>query len=58
MKMDGSVPEEKSSFKMLRLPFFLNLIGALTLPLLLKLHPRKLELYWKLFLSPKAALYL
>ena len=37
VKMDGSVFEEKSFFKML------ELTGALTLSLLLKLPPRKLE---------------
>ena len=44
VKMDGSVLEEKSSFKMLGLTFSSKLDGALTLSLLLKLHPRKLEL--------------
>ena len=44
VKMDGSVLEEKSSFKMLGLTFLLNWIRALTLSLLLKLPPRKLEL--------------
>ena len=44
VKMDGSVLEEKSSFKMLGLTFLLNWIGALTLSLLLKLPLRKLEL--------------
>ena len=43
VKMDGSVLEEKSSFKMLGLTFSSNWIGALTLSLLLKLPPRKLE---------------
>ena len=43
MKMDGSVLEEKFSFTMLGLTFFLNWIGTLTLSLLLKLPPRKLE---------------
>ena len=43
VKMDGSVLEEKSSFKMLGLTFLLNWIRALTLSLLLKLSPRKLE---------------
>ena len=42
-KMDGSVLEEKSFFKMLDLTFSSNCIGALTLSLLLKLPPRKLE---------------
>ena len=42
VKMDGSVLEEKSSFKMLGLT--LNWIGVLILSLLLKLPPRKLEL--------------
>ena len=40
MKMNGSVPEEKSSFKMLGLTSLLNWIGVLTL---LKLPPRKFE---------------
>ena len=44
VKMDESVLEEKSSFKMLGLTFLLNWIRALTLSLLLKLPPRKLEL--------------
>ena len=43
VKMDGSVLEENSSFKMLRLTFSLNWIGVLTLSLLLKLSPRKFE---------------
>ena len=43
MKMDGSVPEEKSFFKMLGLTFLSILIVALTLSLLLKVPPRKLE---------------
>ena len=44
VKMDGSVLEEKSSFKMLVLTFsLLNWIGAVTLSLLLKLPPRKSE---------------
>ena len=44
VKTDGSVLEEKSSFKILGLTSFLNWIGVLTLSLLLKLSPRKLEL--------------
>ena len=43
-KMDGSVLEEKSSFKMLELTFSSRLNWVLTLSLLLKLPPRKLEL--------------
>ena len=43
VKKNGSVLEEKSSFKMLGLTL-LNWIGTLTLSLLLKLPPRKLEL--------------
>ena len=43
MKMDGSVFEEKSSFRMLGLTLFLNWIGALTLSLLLQVPPIKLE---------------
>ena len=39
VKMDGSVFEEKSSFKILGL----NLIGAVTSSPLLKLAPRELE---------------
>ena len=42
MKMDGSVHEEKSSFKVLGLSL-LNWCGSVTLSLLLKLPPRKLE---------------
>ena len=44
MKMDGSILEEKSSFKMLGLTFSSKLDWVLTLSLLLKLPPRKLEL--------------
>ena len=43
VKMDGSVLNENSSFKMLGLISLLNLIGALTLYLLIKLPQRKLE---------------
>ena len=43
VKKDGSVLEEKSSFKMLGLTFSSNWIGVLKLSLLLKLPPRKLE---------------
>ena len=43
VKMDGSVLEEKSSFKMLGLTFFCKLDGVFILSLLLKLPPRKLE---------------
>ena len=43
VKMDGSVLEEKSSFKMLGLTFSSKLDWALTLSLFLKLPPRKLE---------------
>ena len=38
--MDGSVLEEKLSFKRLGLTFLLNWIGTLTLSLLLKLPPK------------------
>ena len=41
VKMDGFVLEEKSSFIMLS---FANWIGTLTLSILLKLSPRKMEL--------------
>ena len=44
VKMDGSILEEKSSFKMLGLTFSCKLDWGFTLSLLLKLHPRKLEL--------------
>ena len=44
VKMDGSVIEEKLSFKMLGLTFSSKLDGVLTLSQLLKLPPRKLEL--------------
>ena len=43
VKIDGSVLEDKSFFKMLGLTFSSKWIGALTLSLLLKLSPRKLE---------------
>ena len=44
VKMGGSILEEKSSFKMLRLTFSSKLDRVFTLSLLLNLHPRKLEL--------------
>ena len=44
VKMGGSILEEKSSFKMLRLTFSSKLDWVFTLSLLLNLHPRKLEL--------------
>ena len=43
VKMDGSVLEVKSLFKILGLLFLLNWIGAIALCLLLKVRPRKLE---------------
>ena len=43
VKMCGSVLEEKSTLQMLGLISFLNWIRALTLSLLLKLSPRKLD---------------
>ena len=43
VKMDESVLEEKSSFKMLGLSFLSKLDWALTLSLLPKLPPRKYE---------------
>ena len=44
VKIDGSVLEEKQSFKMMGLNFSSKLDWALTLSLLPKLPPRKLEL--------------
>ena len=44
VKINGSVSEEKSSFKMLGLTFSSELDWVLTLSLLLKMPPRKLEL--------------
>ena len=44
MKMDGSVLEEKSSFKILVRHSLHNWIGVLTLSLLLKLSLKRLEL--------------
>ena len=44
LKMDESFLEEKSSFKMLGLTFSPKLDGTITLSLLQKLPPRKLEL--------------
>ena len=44
VKMDESVLEEKSPFKMLGLTFSSKLDWSLTLSLLFKLPPRKLEL--------------
>ena len=52
-KMDGSVLEEKSSFKMVGWLSLLNRTRALKLSLLLKLFPRKLKPWfvpWSLFL--------
>ena len=43
LKMGGSILEEKSSFKIQGLTFSSKLDGVLTLSLLLKLRPRKLE---------------
>ena len=43
VKMDESVLEGKSSYKMLGCLSLLNWIGILTLSLLLELSPRKLE---------------
>ena len=43
VKMDGSILEEKSSLRWWGWPYLLNSIGPLTLSLLLKLPPRKLE---------------
>ena len=44
VKIDGFFLKEKLSFKILGLTLGLNWIGVLTLSLLLKLSPRKLEL--------------
>ena len=46
VKMNGSVIEEQLAFKICGLLFLSNWIGALTLSLLLKLLPRKLELWF------------
>ena len=43
VKMDGFVLEENHLLKCWGLPYLLNWIGVLTLSLLLKLSPRKLE---------------
>ena len=43
VKIDGSALEEKSYIKILGCLSLLNWVGALTLSLLLKLPPRKLE---------------
>ena len=43
VKIDGSALEEKSYFKILGCLSLLNCVGALTLSLLFKLPPRKLE---------------
>ena len=56
--MDGSVLEEKHLLRCWGGFSLLNWIGALTLPLLLKLPPRKLEPHAMKFLSPEVALYL
>ena len=60
MKMDESVLEKNSSFKMLGWLFLLNWIGALTLSLLVKLPPRYLELWFVVLLfvlTPEVAQY-
>ena len=44
VKTDGSVLEENHLLRCWGSPFLLNWIGVLTLSLLLKLPPRKLEL--------------
>ena len=49
VKMDGTVLEEKSTFQTLGWPSVLNWTGALTLSLLLKLPPRKLEPWFVLW---------
>ena len=54
VKMDGSVLEEKSYFKMLGLTFSSKLDWGLTLSLLLKLPPR--NICSMKFLSPEVAL--
>ena len=43
VKIDGSALEEKSYFKILGCLSLLNWVGTLTLSLLFKLPPRKLE---------------
>ena len=53
VKVDESILEEKSSSKMLGLISLLNWIGALTLSLVLRLPPIKLEpwfVWWSFFL--------
>ena len=53
MKMDGSVLDENHIFRCWGWLFLLNWIGTLTLSLLLKLPPRKLESWfvvWRFFL--------
>ena len=59
VKMDGSVLEGKSSFKMLRLTFSLNWIGVLTLSIT-KTASKKIRalIRFMKFLSPEVALYL
>ena len=57
--MDGSVPEEKSSFKMLELTFSSKLESSLTLSLVLKLSKKIGALIRSMkFISPEVALYL
>ena len=57
--MDGSVPEEKSSFKMLELTFSSKLESSLTLSLVLKLSKKIGALIRSMkFISPEIALYL
>ena len=57
--MDGSVPEEKSSFKMLELTFSSKLESSLTLSLVLKLSKKiGASIRSMKFISPEVALYL
>ena len=59
VKMDGSVLEEKTSFKILGLTFSSKLDWALTLSLLLKTASKKIGalIYSMKFVSPEVALY-
>ena len=60
MKMDGSVPDEKSSFKMLRLSFFSKLDWGSYIISIAKTASKKIGalICSVKFLSPKVALYL
>ena len=60
VKMDGSVPEEKSSFKILGLSFSSKLDWSSNIVSIAKIASKKIGVYMRSmkFLSPEVALYL